>query len=38
MSIKLKLYVGFGVLVALVLGLVVYGVQEFNGIRPMSSR
>jgi hypothetical protein len=32
MSIKLKLYGGFGILVALTLGLVVYAVVEFSAI------
>ena len=33
MSIKSKLYGGFGILVVLILGLVMYGVVEFNAIK-----
>ena len=32
MSIKLKLYGGFGLLVILALGLVLYGVEVFGGV------
>jgi methyl-accepting chemotaxis protein len=38
MSIKYRLYGGFGILVAMTLGLVIFGVQEFNAISVSVTR
>jgi hypothetical protein len=38
MSIKSKLYAGFGFLVLIAVALAVYAITEFNGTRPMSSK
>ena len=38
MSIKYRLYGGFGILVVMTLGLVIYGVQQFNDISVSVTR